>query len=114
MTDPTAGASTDPEAPSESVTDAPAPSTTPVPSTTTEVGTNSPEAVAQRVVTTIDPTVEQGNRVTLIDPITRTNPIEPIVTRVEDHFSNAGHIVDDLRALASELESLLNSLKAGL
>jgi hypothetical protein len=73
-----------------------------------------PDSVVQRVVAGIDPTVEQGNRVVVTDPVTRTNPLEPIITRIEDHFGNSAHIVADLRALADELETLLNSLKAGL
>jgi len=115
MTDVSAPADPEPT-PSESPapsTESPPPSDAPSPEAPTPPST-VPDAVAQRVVAGIDSSVEQGNRVVVTDPITRTNPLEPIIAKVEDHFSNAAHIVDDLRALAAELETLLNTLKAGL
>ena len=108
MTDTTAGAPTDPAPETESVTDAPAPDTTPDPSTTTEPTTPG------RIVPAIDGSVEQGNRVTAVSEITRTDPLADIKTRIVDHAENSAHIVADLRALADELESALNKVRVGL
>ena len=120
MTDTTAGAPTDPAPETESVTDAPAPDTTPDPSTTTEpttVGDALDAAVATtpgRIVPAIDGTVEQGNRVTAVSEITRTDPLADIKARIVDHAENSAHIVADLRALADELEQALNKVRVGL
>ena len=108
MTDASAGASTPSEAPTESVTDAPAPDTTPDPSTTTEATTPG------RIVPAIDGSVEQGNRVTAVSEITRTDPLADIKARIVDHAENSAHIVADLRALADELEQALNKVRVGL
>ena len=120
MTDTTAGAPTESEATSASVTDAPAPDTTPDPSTTTEattVGDALDAAVATtpgRIVPAIDGTVEQGNRVTAVSEITRTDPLAAIKGKIVDHAENTSHIVADLRALADELEQALNWVRVGL
>ncbi len=108
MTDTTAGAPTDPAPETESVTDAPAPDTTPDPSTTTEPTTPG------RIVPAIDGSVEQGNRVTAVSEITRTDPLADIKARITSHAENTMHIVGDLRALADELEQALNKVRVGL
>ena len=120
MTDTTAGASTDPEVVTESETDAPAPDTIPDPSTTTEpttVGDALDAAVATtpgRIVPAIDGSVEQGNRVTAVSEITRTDPLADIKARITSHAENTMHVVGDLRALADELEQALNKVRVGL
>ena len=108
MTDTTAGVPTDPAPETESETAAPAPATTPDPSTTTEATTPG------RIVPAIDGTVEQGNRVTAVSEITRTDPLVDIKARIVDHAENSAHIVSGLRALADELEQALNKVRVGL
>lgn len=138
MTDPTAGALIDPEATPESETVDPAPGVTedptvaaPVeetettPSESTVPSTESPApsqsdsptsapSVPGRVVAAIDPSVEQGNRVTQVSEITRTDPLVDIKAKIVGHYDNASHIIADLQALADELETLLNTLRLGL
>lgn len=67
-----------------------------------------------RYVVGLDSSVTQGNRVTLTTPNLETDPIGDLKAKIVDHFDSASHVVADLRALADEIESLLNKVRTGI
>lgn len=64
-------------------------------------------------IATIDASVTQGNRVTTAEALNPESPLKRLLDKVEEHFGLGTNVVNDLRAVADELEALLNRLKVG-
>lgn len=64
--------------------------------------------------TTIDSSIQQGNRVVTQAQVAPENPVHALEEKIRSHFDAVTPLVAEVRRAADELEAYLNKLRVGL